>query len=176
MKKCPNHGKKLSMNILIPTRKNEKIKSEVKKGIKNQTIFCKIFTYADSENYNHKREHEAANRNYLKRYASYPYTVYMDSDVVMTNEKTIENMQEYLNNHETDAVAINTKPKILDSEHLIKRREQNKHIVESLFMIRTKLLETFKWTYQKDQCLCKQLNNNFKIRYLRTIQAREILK
>lgn len=140
-----------------------KIPEEAHDIINTQTVETRRFTYCDKNEYEVRREHEAANRNHLKYYSTNPYTVWMDHDVVPSDERQIERACLYLKDHDTiGGVAIDTK-----NTHIIKKQDMG-HVVIAFVVMRGWIARALDYrpfaASGEKPCLCLNVNNDMKYR------------
>ena len=160
------------LNILIPTRIGEILPRQVVDSIEMQTVKCNYITYASPKIFpvtrGRGREHEAENRNCLKKYASNPYTIYIDSDVIFTSKYDVEHLIAGIEISTFDALALDTKG--ID----IKDRENAKHVIIACFIIKTEILRKTIFRFDGKNCLCKTFNQDCRIKYLDNLKLKEV--
>jgi hypothetical protein len=156
------------IHILTPLAPNKKVSEIAEKMLLSQTVQCRRFTHCQPGNFSHRRLHESFNRNVLKNYATNPYTVWMDHDVVLSDPEQLERCIKYLKDHDDlGGVAIDTKG--INT----KRAEMKGHVVVACVVMRgwiARTLEYRPWTASGEDsdlaCNCHAINNDMK--YART--------
>jgi len=129
------------ISILTPKRATDVYSCDVTA----QTVPC--VRYSHSTGLPNMRDDEAVNRNELKQYASTPYTVLMDCDVVLTDPTTLEQMVKFLDDYsDVPAVAVDTKGQDDDS---LARACDIGHTVIALIMIRKPILDMIVFSHIK---------------------------
>jgi hypothetical protein len=109
------------------------------------------------------------NMNLLKRFASDPYTIFMDDDVVLSGPTDLFDMECFLDeNPEYDAVAYDTKYTNIENSTKLK------HVICAIFMIRKSTLDNYTFASKDGQCQCMDVNEKLKIRYLDDRRLTEI--
>lgn len=161
------------MNILMPLADGEYIDRRTLSSIVDQISVCKLVPITRPKNKRSRRISEAECRNELIKYASYPYTFYLDSDAYFTSPNDVSDCIKFLdNNQHFDAVALDTK--CLGS---IKKQEK-RFVVIAAMCVRTSILKsiTFRPTIEnnKERCLCVAFNKDTKIIYLDNRRLGEI--
>jgi hypothetical protein len=114
---------------------------------------------------NHPHDRHVAqceNMNLLKKYASSPFTVYMDNDVEFGSPYDVSDMCQWLvENSEYDAVALNTK-----NISCLSYKEKTGHVIIACMCIRKSSLDLYTFKSHGHECPCIDLNRNLKIKYL----------
>lgn len=164
------------MNILIPLADGHPIPKAVMAGICSQPGNINVYVVSRPEpdprnNYPHDRHAaQCENMNLLKKYASFPYTVYMDRDVVLTSDHDISDMASFLDAHEEyDAVALNTK-----AINCLEYKEKNKHVIVACMCVRTSSLDGYTFVSNGNECPCLDFNRRMKIKYLDNRRLHEL--
>jgi hypothetical protein len=158
------------MNILIPLADGRVIASETIKSIAMQTVDCNIVAISRPAGLGSEiLQAQCYNMNLLKKYASTPYTFYMDNDVVLSSKTDIEDCTNFLGDHaEFDAVALDTKG------GNIRKREAMGHVVIAATLIRSSFLENYSFFSNGNACQCVDFNIRAKVKYLDDRRLTEI--
>lgn len=160
------------MNILIPIEDGRVLCSEIIQSIAMQSVKCNVVVISRPKADN-KRNSEAECRNLLKKYRSEPYTIMLDSDVVFTGERDIEDLISGLEKRpDLDALAFDTKAL---GDKGIQKHQREKHVVIACVAVRSEVLDriTFR-QLDENNCLCLAFNQDVKIEYLDHRQLREV--
>jgi len=164
------------MNILIPLADGHPIPKAVMAGICAQAGDNKVYVISRPEpdptkNYPHDRHMaQCENMNLLKKYASFPYTLYMDRDVVFTSDHDLSDMASWLDAHEDyDAIALNTK-----NINCLEYKEKNRHVIIACMCIRQLSLDKYTFVSNGNECPCLDLNRRLRIKYLDSRKLHEV--
>lgn len=148
------------MNILMPLGPGYTISKDVLNAIFMQTVQCFLCVKENLE-IKEKRSNEMANRNDLKRFASAPYTLCMDSNVILSSPFDVNDMVNFMNlNDNYDAVALDTKGINIDMATI------DRHVVIACMMVRFPVLQQLTFRQEKNECLCYCVNRDIRICYL----------
>lgn len=179
------------ISVLTPIRKEE----ECADDLSTQTVDCHRFVH--SCELTDRRENEAFNRERLKTYASYPYTLLLDADVVFDEPTTVEQMIHLLDVFPFGGVAVDTKKR---NDGQLCRDSDVGHTVIACLMIRKELLDAviflpldflavddevrklicMRAEPAGQKCVCRRVNaqvramTGYPIPYLRNVKAREV--
>jgi hypothetical protein len=150
------------INILVPLADGRKLSSNTIKSIAMQTNECNIIAISRPEGGRDGfLQAQCYNMNLLKKYASEPYTFYMDNDVILSSPIDIACCMGFLiHNEEFDAVALDTKG------GNIRKREAMGHVVTAAFMVRSSFLQNYTFCTDGTHCQCIDFNKKAKITYL----------
>lgn len=180
------------IHVLTPLRQSETAVYDVAQ----QSVPCRRFVHTCE--LPNRRDNEALNRNSLRCYASEPYTVLMDADVVLTQRDTIAEMARFLDDYPLfGAVAVDTKGR---ADGQLARDSDVGHTIIALMMVRKEILTAVFFEHlvvatqdkalksrihmreypEHDACLCSNVNlqirtmTGVKIPYLKGVKAVEV--
>lgn len=155
----------MRINILMPLRPHSSIPIEVLDGIFIQSVECALIVRSCGID-NVERANEYANRNWLRQCMSYPYTMFMDDDMVLTDKNNVVSMISFLNdNPGWDAVSLDSKG--IDPAHI-------KHIVTGCTMYRASILDRLIFRQERQGgCSCESVNSDIKLCYLPNTRIKE---
>lgn len=179
------------IHVLTPIRAGESLAYD----ITQQSVKCKRFTHC-SDAPEERRENEATNREALKEFATDPYTILMDADVVLDSNDAFEKMIAFMKKHPFPAAVVDTKGRAPDQ---LCHASESGHAVIALTIIRADVLRTitfaplyvkynhedlindaYLWFPPESQgCLCVSVNRQIRqmygwpIPYIRGVTAHE---
>jgi hypothetical protein len=157
------------IHVLIPLAPTHRICNKVQAGLDLQMEVHQVFTWCDPATGLTPRAHEMLNRNSLKVYISEPYTVMMDSDVVLIDPRTFYRMSCELEwNTDIDAVAVDTKG--INQ----KLETERGHVIIACVMYRSEVLRKLHFRSEDGRCCCYAVNRDINIQYHPTLTAKEI--
>lgn len=118
----------------------------------------RVFISRPKNEDHHKSENKC--RNIARKYATGKYTIFMDSDVVMTSPTDIEDAIAWMREHpEYDAGAYNTKPgSAYDPNY--------PHVCVAWMIVRTEVLLTREWRFMPGNCSCTPFGIDNRIAYI----------
>ncbi len=166
----------MSVTVLIPRAASHAIDPSIIVALKQQTVKNVIVESVnkDVDLLSERNKRQAGNMTKLIKKASYPFCVFMDSDVLPSDPMTIELCINHLvKNESLDAVAVDTK--FINT----RRQKLQNHVLISFMCVRTNVLKGYKFVGGNNQngelkCCCLDFNQRFNIDYLPSLKLSEI--
>ena len=164
------------ISVLIPLAPGRVLDARIKDALAAQTVENEVYIYCSPIKLS-KYEHQAANLNYLKRFAGIPYTMIMSADQIIDNPNTLELLSAELDARpEIDAVTADSKGFTAEDKRI--REQETYHVLLDPCLVRTAAIDgiTFR-SLEPGDCPCKAFNLDIgkgRIVYHPTLTAKEI--
>jgi len=152
------------ITVLMPLADGHAIHPDVLAGIVMQSVESHLIPISRPELEN-KRVSEAVCRRLLTKYATHPYSVFLDSDVVFVTRNDIQDAITFMDEHqEVDIGAYNSK-----------RLPPRGHVPIGCAIVRTDRILDYSWPV-KHKCHCLTVGQVFNVRLIDNRKLSEVTR